>query len=244
MPWKSCVEVALNVSHPIFDMAVRGEPTSFRECVQSYVVDIQRRFERGNHDADSLDYIVFRIDWIINLLVRYSGIEGVDPRVIDLLREVKDSITASQCTNSQTTETIFTGVPGRPKFNIPKEQGFRTPAIANLLGVSCRTVERRFQEFGVSCRAVYSSISDEHLDTVINTILAEFPETGYKRMTGFLKARGFVLQQNRIRQAMRRVNPEGVCSRALRLHCINRRSYQVTSPLALWHIDGNHKLIR
>ena len=64
-------------------MAARGEPTSLRECVQSYVVDILRRFERGNHDADSLDYIVFRIDWMINLLVRYSGIEGVDSRVIE-----------------------------------------------------------------------------------------------------------------------------------------------------------------
>ena len=178
--------------------------------------------------ADSLDYMVFRIDWMINLLVRYSGIEGVHPRVIDFLHEVKDSITASQCTNFQTTETIFTGMPGRPKFNVPKEQleflveqgFFRTPVIATLLGVSRRTFERRFQEFGVSCRAVYSSISDEHLDTVINTILAEFPETGYKRITGFYKARGFVLQQNRIRQAMRRVNPEGVCSRALRLHFI------------------------
>ena len=52
-------------------MAARGGPTSLRECVRSYVVDIQRRFERGNHVADSLDYIVFRIDWIINLLVRY-----------------------------------------------------------------------------------------------------------------------------------------------------------------------------
>lgn len=113
----SRAEVVLSVSQPIFDMAARGGPTSLRECVQSYVVDIQRRFERGNHDADSLDYIVFRIDWIINLLVRYSGIEGVDPRVIDLLRELKDSITASQCTNSQMTETIFTGVPGIFKKN-------------------------------------------------------------------------------------------------------------------------------
>ena len=49
--------MALNVSHAIFDMAARGGPTSLRERVQSYVVDIQRRFERGNHDADSLNYI-------------------------------------------------------------------------------------------------------------------------------------------------------------------------------------------
>ena len=60
-----------------------------RQCVQSYVIDIQRRFERGNHNADSLDYIVFRLDWVINLLVRYASTEGIDPRVIDLLREVK-----------------------------------------------------------------------------------------------------------------------------------------------------------
>ena len=63
-------------------------------------------------------------------------------------------------------------------------------------------------------------------------------------MTGFLRSRGIVLQQNRIREAMRRINPEGTLLRALRLRVINRRKYQVASPLALWHIDGNHKLIR
>ena len=222
-----------------------------RQCVQSYVIDIQRRFERGNHNADSLDYIVFRLDWVINLLVRYASTEGIDPRVIDLLREVKDTITSSQSTSSRTASTIFTGVQGRPKFSIPKEQlqflieqRFNIPTIASILCVSRRTVERRLQEFGLSCREVYSTMSDEDLDTVINSILNDFPETGYKRMTGFLRARGIVLQQNRIREAMRRINPEGTLSRALRLNCINRRSYQVASPLALWHIDGNHKLIR
>jgi len=87
-------------------------------------------------------------------------------------------------------------------------------------------------------------MSDEQLDTIMLSILDEFPETSYKRMTGFLKARGIVLQQRRIREAMRRVNPEGTLSRALRIQCLNRRSYQDTSPLALWHIDGNQKLIR
>ena len=45
---------------------------------------IQRRFERGNHNADGLDYIAFLLDWVINVLVKYSGTEGIDPRVIDL----------------------------------------------------------------------------------------------------------------------------------------------------------------
>ena len=44
-----------------FNMAARRE-FSVRDCVKSYVIDIQRRFERGNHDADGLDYTVFRLD--------------------------------------------------------------------------------------------------------------------------------------------------------------------------------------
>ena len=46
---------------------------------------------------------------------------------------------------------------------------------------------------------------------------------------------------------MQRVNPEGCLLRSLDLKTLNvlqRRKYQVYGPLALWHIDGNHKLIR
>ena len=43
---------------------------------------------------------------------------------------------------------------------------------------------------------------------------------------------------------MRRVNPEGVLLRALTINTTNRRKYGVYAPLALWHVDGNHKLIR
>ena len=60
-----------------------------------------------------------------------------------------------------------------------------------------------------SCREVYSTTIDGQLDTVIDCILADFPVTGYKRMTGFLRAKGIVFQQNRIREATRRINPEG-----------------------------------
>lgn len=32
--------------------------------------------------------------------------------------------------------------------------------------------------------------------------------------------------------------------RRLRLHVLRRRQYSVPGPNSLWHIDGNHKLIR
>ena len=140
---------------------------------------------------------------------------------------------------------------GRPKFNVQREhlkflveQGFNAPAIAGILGVSLRTIERRQQEFGIRQRSTYSIISEHDLDNIIENILVRFPKTGYKRMTGFLRSRGVVVQQSRIREAMGRVNPERTMLRALQLHVTHRRSYQVSFPLALWLIDSNHKLIR
>ena len=79
-------------------------------------------FERGNQRVDGLDYIVFCLDWVIKILVRYSGTERTDPRVINLLCEVKDTITSSQCTSSHAAGAILTGMQGRPKLSVPKEQ--------------------------------------------------------------------------------------------------------------------------
>ena len=65
--------------------------------------------------------------------------------VIDLLHEVKDTLNASQCATSYRAGNIFTVLPGRPKFNIPKEQvqflvgqWFSIPAIADIRGESKR----------------------------------------------------------------------------------------------------------
>ena len=113
-----------------------------------------------------------------------------------------------------------------------------------MLNVRVRTVERRLHDFGLSTTENYSLIDDQSLDRVIQGILRDFPSFGYRRMTGALVSRGIKVQQVRIREAMRRVNPDGVLLRALAITTVNRRKYQVYGPLALWHIDGNHKLIR
>ena len=88
------------------------------------------------------------------------------------------------------------------------------------------------------------NMNDNELDDIVIGILKAFPNVGYKRMAGLLFARGIRLQQSRIRSAMQRVNPEGCLLRSLELNVLHRRKYQVYGPLALWHIDGNHKLIR
>ena len=122
------------------------------------------------------------------------------------------------------------------------------PEISKLLGVSTRTVERRMSEYGLSIWGSYEGMNDNELDDIVTGILKDFPNAGYKKNDrSFARKKNTTPEQSRIRSAMQRVNPEGCLLRSLDLKTLNvlqRRKYQVYGPLALWHIDGNHKLIR
>lgn len=59
---------------------------------------------------------------------------------------------------------------------------------------------------------------------------------------GKIESMGLKIRRHDVRLSMRRVDPEGVEQR--RWRSLNRRVYRVAGPNALWHIDGNHKLIR
>ena len=70
-----------------------------RECIRNYVLGVKRWLESGNHDLDGFEYIVFRLDWVVSILVRYSDTEGLNVSVINVLCEARDTlIRASQCT--------------------------------------------------------------------------------------------------------------------------------------------------
>ena len=138
---------------------------------------------------------------------------------------------------------------GRPRFHIPRnqlacllEKGFTVPQISNILRVSVRTVRRRMAEYDLSVHALYSELTDQELEWVIRDIQDHFPTCGNRQMQGHLLSQGIRVQQYRVREIRRKVNPAG--SVMHRLQTINRRKYQVNGPFALWHIDGNHKLIR
>ena len=47
-----------------------------------------------------------------------------------------------------------------------------------------------------------------------------------------------------MRRNFHRVDLEGVIKRYISLRIIQRRKYNVKGSNSLWHIDGNHKLIR
>ena len=166
---------------------------------------------------------------------------------------------AKACHISQKSRKIWPSLPpldvlqehsiGRPKFNITREQiqhllelHFSCPKIACLIGVSLRTIRRRMAEYELSVSNFYANISDEELERQVNEIRVIYPNCGYRMMDGHLRQRGIRITQSRIRNTMHKVDPDGVVQRWR--DTIRRRKYRVSGPIALWHIDGNHKLIR
>ena len=66
-------------------------------------------------------------------------------------------------------------------------------------------------------------ITDEDLDHIVSAIVNDFQNCGYKTMPGFLLARGRRVQQERIRESVHRVEPQGALLRALKLNTVNRK---------------------
>nr|XP_029131653.1 uncharacterized protein LOC114918130 [Labrus bergylta] len=97
---------------------------------------------------------------------------------------------------------------------------------------------------GLRVSDTYSSVSDRELDAVIAEIHINHRNTGYRMMGSFLRARGLRVQIPRVRDSLRRVDPDGTELRAMANRTLRRRQYSVPAPNAMWHIDGNHKLIR
>ena len=153
--------------------------------------------------------------------------------MVDFLLEALAIISSSYETERDTTaRCLFSGTPGRPRFNISPEYNefllqrrFTVAQISRLIGVSLHTIELRMAEFSLTVTATYTTMSDEQLDTTILELMTAFPNTGNKRMTGYLRSRGMRIQQYRIRESMRRVDPEGTLHRALEMNIVHRRVY-------------------
>ena len=101
---------------------------------------------------------------------------------------------------------------------------------------------RRCQQLGLSCTQRYSEFSDEELDGVMCGLVTAYPNSGLTILRGHLKRLGLTVQWERARLSMIRVDPINVYMRRARV--IKRRCYSVPGPNALWHISGNHSLIR
>ena len=84
--------------------------------------------------------------------------------------------------------------------------------------------------------------NDEQLDELVQEAKSQNPNIGIRLTKGFLLGKEHQVKLNRIRESLIRTDPVGAMNRWSKT--IIRRKYQVHGPLSLWHIDGNHKLIR
>lgn len=90
-----------------------------------------------------------------------------------------------------------------------------------------------------------SIMSDEEIDDVTREALLTLPNFGEKLLRGYFISKGYKVQRRKLRDSIRRVDPVGLNERReLISRRIHRRIYSVPHPHYLWHLDGNHKLIR
>ncbi|XP_076125540.1 uncharacterized protein LOC143105433 [Alosa pseudoharengus] len=124
------------------------------------------------------------------------------------------------------------------KLGLPRKE------MARNFGVSLKTLQRRIAQWGLRRDDLDNSISDQELDVIVSDIHRHYPSAGYKMILGHLRSRQHFVKKRRVLASLRRVDPQGVLMRRLSLRTIRRRRYSVPAPNSLWHIDGNHKLIR
>ena len=225
-----------------------------REVLIQYLrralIDILQQVQNG---IDS-DCISFRLENLIDLLLRSAHLYQDGGQVLAVLRAALTAV--ENCRQSEDDPTtpaiVYNGMRGRPRMEIHAETlkfllefGFNAREIASMLSVSIRTIQRRMANFNLREEVPrYTLISDNDLDETCREIISEFPNCGVRRMRGFLLSMDIRVSWERIREAMRRTDPEGVLIRSLQLNIVHRREYSVRVALALWHIDSNHKLIR
>jgi hypothetical protein len=65
---------------------------------------------------------------------------------------------------------------------------------------------------------------------------------GYRKLQGYLEGVGVHITREHARELSRALDPEGPRLRKSVMR--KRRVYKVPFPNSLWHIDGQHKLIR
>jgi len=109
-----------------------------------------------------------------------------------------------------------------------------------MLGISRSTLYRKIQAFGL-LNLRYSIISNSDLDSMVFQIKSQSPCAGEVMVAAHLNSRGVRVPRSRLRASIHRLDPD--VRRNLR-SAIRRTVYYVEAPNSVWHLDGNHKLIR
>ena len=96
-------------------------------------------------------------------------------------------------------------------------------------------------EYGINYER-FSGLTQTEVEIEVESVKNSHPNSGEVMVQGHLTCKGIHVQREKVRKAIRAVDPEGVENRKQKP--IKRRVYTNPFPNYVWHIDGNHKLIR
>lgn len=200
-----------------------------------------------------------RLRWMLSVLSE-AVLEGDAMNFRAQLSQIKGSLEAMQLQIFDKIRSLDSegyrcqreqGNVGRPRYIITREQiiylrefSFKWTEIADLLGVSISTLNRHRVSLGLGSDVTprFSDVSDADLDVLVRDIVRRTPFSGIRMVQGEVEDQGIHVQRERIRASLHRVDTLNI--RARFSHVVERRQYRVPGPNSLWHVDGNHKLIR
>ena len=137
---------------------------------------------------------------------------------------------------------------GRPQLEVckddimaPRHLHFSWTKISQILGISRSTLYRRLQQYGIPSNS-FTEISESDLVEIVHEIKKEHPTCGEVMLQGHLLRKGIKIQRNKLRSAIHDTDHANTIRRRSDVIC--RRVYTNPHPNAVWHVDGNHKMIR
>ncbi|XP_016348515.1 uncharacterized protein LOC107693586 [Sinocyclocheilus anshuiensis] len=191
-------------------------------------------------------------EWVRGRLINVPAADRLLRDIAEYIAEVNTCRKhEQQASSSYQAPLTCSGGRGAPHYSITREQlsflkscGFSLPSIAEILQVSLATVKRRMKRFNLNCSVTYSDVTDDALDDMIKDIVAGNDQLGSEAVRAQLRAGGVRVQRDRVRKSLIRTSPRAAALRAMAQRRPQRRLYNVAGPNSLWHLDGNHKLIR
>jgi hypothetical protein len=138
--------------------------------------------------------------------------------------------------------------PGRPRKIVNQDELERflhlnipICEIAKQLCVARSTIYNSIAQYGINYER-FSRMSQADIEREVELIKKDHPNAGEVMVQGHLTSRGLQVQRQAVRRAIHAVDPDGVEERKRKP--IRRRVYRTPFPNFVWHIDGNHKLVR
>ena len=64
------------------------------KCLCAHLIDVVTFLEGGNHNCDTFGYTLFRLVWVLNVLMRYLDTETTraDACIVHLVREARETV--------------------------------------------------------------------------------------------------------------------------------------------------------